>query len=147
MTPIGGDEKQYQVVLSPHRMRAYGLSLDDVVEALRQTNENVSPGFIVQGAQETMVRGIGRIQTPKDIADTVVAERDHRPIRVGDLGVVRVGAAIKRGTASASRRGPNWEPVIERGVVLAIQKQPNANTLELTRQLDKILDEIQASLP
>ena len=147
VTPIGGDEKQYQVVLSPHRMRAYGLSLDDVVEALRQTNVNVSPGFIVQSAQETIVRGIGRIQTLKDIAATVVTERDHRPIRVSDLGVVQIGAAIKRGTAAASRRGPNWEPVIERAVILAIQKQPNANTLELTRQLDKVLDEIQASLP
>ncbi len=147
VTPIGGDQKQYQIVLSPQRMRAYGISLDDVVDALQQTNENVSPGFIVQSAQETIVRGIGRIQTTDDIAATVVTERDQRPIRVGDLGVVQIGAAIKRGTASASRRGPNWEPIIENGVILAIQKQPNANTLALTHQLDEVLDEIQATLP
>jgi len=147
VTPIGGDQKQYQVVLSPQRLRAYGISLDEVVEAMRKTNENVSPGFIVQSSQETIIRGIGRIQTTDDIASTVVAERDQRPIRVGDLGVVQIGAAIKRGTASASRRGPDWEPIIESGVILAIQKQPNANTLALTHQLDEVLDEIQSTLP
>lgn len=147
VTPIGGDEKQYQIVLSPQRMRAYEIGLDEVAQALEQTNENVSPGFIVQSAQETIIRGIGRIQTTDDIAATVVAVRDHRPIRIGDLGVVQIGAAIKRGTASASRRGPDWEPVIEDAVILAIQKQPTANTLTLTNQLDEVLEEIQKTLP
>ena len=147
VTPIGGDEKQYQVVLSPQRLRAYRLSLNDVSEALRAGNENVSPGFLIQGGQETIVRGIGRIQTTDDIANTVVVIRDGRPIKVGDLGVVQIGAAIRRGTAAASRRGPNWEPIIEPGVIVAIQKQPNANTLTLTRQLDEVLAEIQGALP
>ncbi len=147
VTPIGGDQKQYQVVLSPQRLRAYQMTVEQVAEALRETNENVSAGFLVQGGQESIIQGIGRIETVQDIGDTVVTVRSDKPIKVSDLGVVVVGAAIKRGTGSASRRGPNWEPIIEPGVIIAIQKQPGANTLELTKKLDAALDEIQVSLP
>jgi len=147
VTPIGGDEKQYQVILSPQRLRAYGISTDEVAESLRSTNENVSAGFLVQGGQESVIQGIGRIREVSDIANTVVAVRNDTPIKVSDLGVVAIGAAIKRGTGSASRRGPNWEPITGPGVIIAIQKQPGANTLALTGELDVVLDEIQATLP
>ena len=147
VTPIGGDQKQYQVVLSPMRLRAYQITIEQVADALRDTNENVSAGFLVQGGQESIIRGIGRVVTTEDIGDTVVTVRKSKPIKVSDLGVVVVGTAIKRGTGSASRRGPNWEPIIEPGVIIAIQKQPGANTLELTAKLDVVLDQIQESLP
>jgi CzcA family heavy metal efflux pump len=147
VTPIGGDEKQYQVVLSTQRLRAFQISMEAVAEALRKSNENVSAGFLVEGSEESVVRGIGRLQTTRDITETVITEREGRPITVGDVGVVQIGAAIKRGTGSASMRGPNWEPITKDGVILAIQKQPSANTLELTKQLDRVLDDIQASLP
>ncbi|MEK7730221.1 MAG: efflux RND transporter permease subunit, partial [Planctomycetota bacterium] len=147
VTAIGGDEKQYQVVLSPERLRAYGIGPDEVAEALRRSNENVSAGFLIEGSQESIIQGVGRIRTPEDIGNTVVALRGETPVRVSDLGVVGIGAAIKRGTGSASRRGPNWEPITEPGVIIAIQKQPGANTLELTRRLDAVLDEIQTTLP
>src|SRR3990172_6849784 len=147
VTPIGGDEKQYQVILSPQRLRAYRISTDEVAESLRSTNENVSAGFLVQGGQESVIQGIGRIREVNDISNTVVAVRNDTPIKVSDLGVVAIGAAIKRGTGSASRRGPNWEPITRPGEIIAIQKQPGANTLALTRELDVVLDEIQATLP
>lgn len=147
VTPIGGDEKQYQVVLSPQRLRAYGISTDEVAEALRSTNENVSAGFLVQGGQESVIQGIGRIRNVDDIANTVVAVRSDTPIKVSDLGRVAIGAAIKRGTGAASRRGPNWDPLTQPGVIIAIQKQPGANTLALTKELDVVLDEIQSTLP
>ncbi|NOX58674.1 MAG: efflux RND transporter permease subunit [Planctomycetes bacterium] len=153
VTPIGGDEKQYQVVLSPARLRGYDISVLQVIEALRGANENVSAGFIVQGGQESILQGVGRIQTERDIADTVIAMRGDRPgglpspVTVSDLGIVRIGAAIKRGAAAASWRGPNWEPITEPAVILAIQKQPGTNTLTLTQQFDVVLDEMQASLP
>ncbi|MBC8451333.1 MAG: efflux RND transporter permease subunit, partial [Planctomycetes bacterium] len=147
VTPIGGDEKQYQVVLSTQRMKAFQISLEDVAEALRRSNENVSVGFLIQGGGESVLRGIGRVRSTDDIAATVVEVRHGRPIKVGDVGVVQIGAAIKRGTGSASMRGPNWEPITQPGVIIAIQKQPAANTLELTRELDGILDEIQKTLP
>src|SRR5688572_2654780 len=147
VTPIGGDEKQYQVVLAPARLRAYGLSPSEVASALGETNENVAAGVLVNGGQETIVEGIGRVRTPEDIGQTVVALRGDSPVRVSDLGAVTIGGAFKRGTACASRRGPNWEPILEPAVVVAVQKQPDANTLELTQRLDRALDEIQAGLP
>jgi len=147
VTPIGGDTKQYQVVLAPDRLRAFGVAPAEVARALEETNENVAAGVLVSGPQETIVEGIGRVRTPDDIARTVVALRAGTPVRVSDLGTVELGAAFKRGIGSASRRGPSWEPLIEPGVIVAIQKQPGANTLELTRRLDAALDEIQATLP
>lgn len=147
VTPIGGDTKQYQVVLSPERLRAFGLSPAEVARALGETNENVAAGVLVGGAQETIVEGIGRIRTPEDIGKTVVTLRGESPIRVADLGTVAIGAAFTRGVGSASRRGPDWEPIIEPGVIVAIQKQPGTNTLALTKELDRALDEIQANLP
>lgn len=147
VTPIGGDEKQYQVVLSTQRMKAYGISMRQVSEALRNANENVSAGFLVDGGTESVLRGIGRIRSTQDIAATVVASRGGRPILVGDLGVVQIGAAIRRGSGAASMRGPNWEAIREDGVIIAIQKQPAANTLELTGELDRILEEMQQTLP
>ena len=138
VTPIGGGEKQYQVLLSPARLRTYGLTLAQVRQALAASNENVSAGFLVTGGAEYLVTGVGRLRTPTDIAETVVAAVDNVPIRVSDLGVVRIDAAPKRGEGSV-----NTQPA----VVLGVQKQPGANTLALTRTLDAVLDEIQAKLP
>jgi len=147
VTPIGGDQKQYQVILAPERLQAYQIGIPEVVRALQETNENVAGGVLTSGPLETIVEGIGRVRDPEDLASTVVASRNGVPIRVGDLGVVSVGAALKRGMSASSRRGPNWEPIIESGVILAIQKQPGANTLELTRRLDQVLEETQRGLP
>lgn len=147
VTPIGGDEKQYQVVLSSQKMRAFRISMEEVANALRRGNENVSAGFLIEGGGESVLRGIGRIRTTDDIAATVVASRKGRPITVGDVGVVQIGAAIKRGTGSASMRGPDWDPITQSGVIIAIQKQPTANTLTLTQELDEVLGEIQDALP
>lgn len=147
VTPIGGDQKQYQVVLAPQRLRAYQVSVSEVADALRDTNENVSAGFLVQGGQESLIKGFGRVQTPDDIGNTVVTLRDGRPVRVSDLGAVLVGPAIKRGTGSAAWRNEQDNPVIRPAVILAIQKQPGANTLELTQRLDHVLDQIATTLP
>ncbi|MFT7464711.1 MAG: CzcA family heavy metal efflux pump [Pseudohongiellaceae bacterium] len=147
VTPIGGDTKQYQVVLSSRRLAAYDLTAAAVQEALGSTNENVAGGVLVQGTEEKIVEGIGRIRSEEDIASTVVTVADGVPVTVADLGVVQVGAAFKRGVASASRRDTEGKAVIEPGVVIAIQKQPGANTLDLTQRLDGVLEEIQQGLP
>lgn len=136
--PIGGGEKQYQVVLSPSKLKAYGLSVSDVSKQLAETNENASAGILVEGGQELLIQGIGRVRTNADIAETVVTVRDGVPIRVGQLGVVQIGEAIKRGEGSAQGKP---------AVILGIQKQPGANTLALTKVLDGTLDEIEKTLP
>jgi len=138
VTPIGGGEKQYQVLLSASRLTHYGIPVRRVLDALEAANRNVSAGFLVEGGTEYLVTGEGRIRTPADIGETVVQALDGVPIRVSDLGEVRIGEAPKRGEGSANGRP---------AVILGVQKQPGTNTLELTRELDRILDEIQAKLP
>jgi CzcA family heavy metal efflux pump len=138
VTVIGGGEKQFQVLLHPERLRTFRISHMDVEEALRSANRNASAGFLIQGGQEYLLQGIGRVKTPADIEAVPVAVRDNQPIRVGDLGEARVGPAVKRGEGSHNGRP---------AVILGIQKQPDANTLELTRTLDAALDGLQASLP
>ena len=136
--PTGGAEKQYQVLLSAAKLRAHDLSLHEVEEALAESNRNTSAGFRVFGGQEYLVQGIGRAATISDIEQTVVASRSGRPILVRDLGEVRIGEALKR--AEGSHDG-------NAAVILGILKQPGVNTLELTRTLDGVLEEIQGTLP
>lgn len=138
VTPIGGDKKQYQAVLSPERLWAYGISLQQVSEALASANNNVSAGFMTEGGSDYLTLGIGRVRGIADIADTVVTAVDGIPVRISDLGHVQIGAAPKRGEASANG---------QRAVILGIHKQPEANTLALTKEIDTVLDQVQARLP
>ncbi len=91
VTPTGGGEKQFQVVLSPTRMSAQAVSMNEVVEALRDSNENISAGFINERGSEYLVTGVGRFRSLADIGETVVSLRDGVPVRIADLGDVRVG--------------------------------------------------------
>ena len=138
VTPIGGDQKQYQVKASPEKLLAHGVTLDQLTRALSTANENVSAGFIATGGAEYLVTGVGRVRTLEDIENTVIRSTNGTPTKIGDVAEVIIGAAPKRGEGSANTR---------RAVILGIQKQPGANTLRLTRQLDTVLDEISAKLP
>ena len=136
--PIGGEVKQYQVVADPSRMMTAGVTLDQIVRAAEGSNANASGGVYMDKGQEYVIRGIGRVQSADDIAKTVVAVRGGVPVLLGQVADVRVGAAPKYGDGSV-----NAEP----GVVLAVQKQPGANTLELTQRIERELTAIQATLP
>lgn len=136
--PIGGDTQQFQVTVKPERLAAYKLTLDEVVQALRESNQNASAGFYVEAGQEYLIQGQGRIVVLDDIAETVITVRDGQPVLIRHVAEVGIGAAPKRGVGSH-----NGKPA----VVLGIQKQPGANTLELTDRLDRSLADIQAGLP
>jgi CzcA family heavy metal efflux pump len=138
VTPIGGGQKQYQILLSTARMKAYDVSLTQVEEALRQGSRNTSAGFRLAGGQEYLLQGIGRFPDLASIAEAVVASRETTPVLIRDIGQVRIGEALKRGEGSHNGRP---------AVILGIQKQPQANTLSLTQALDAVLDEIQRTLP
>ena len=138
VTPTGGAQKQYQVLVAPAKLKNYNLTVAQVEEALRQSNRNTSAGFRVAGGQEYLIQGIGRVTRTEDIADTVVASRGGTPILVRHVAEVRIGEALKRGEGSHDAAP---------AVVIGIQKQPGTNTLELTRELDRVLDEIQTTLP
>ncbi|WP_434345668.1 efflux RND transporter permease subunit [Myxococcus virescens] len=138
VVPIGGVVKQYQVLLRPEALQSLNVSFEQVATALRTTNHNASGGFYVQGGQEYLLRAVGRAKGVEDLAGTVVTVRGGVPITVGQVANVQVGPRLKRGEGSA-----NAEPA----VILAVMKQPDANTLELTERLDAALDEVQATLP
>jgi CzcA family heavy metal efflux pump len=134
----GGEQKQYEVVLDPARMAAHGVTTGQVETALGAANRNATAGFQVAEGQEYLVRGVGRFTGVDTIAAVPVATAGSIPVRVADLGHVREGAAIKRGEGSHDARP---------AVILGIQKQPNVNTLELTRRLEATLDDIARTLP
>ncbi|PAW72223.1 MAG: CusA/CzcA family heavy metal efflux RND transporter [Pedosphaera sp. Tous-C6FEB] len=138
VTPIGGGEKQFQVVLAPGALQTHGVTVAQVVKALEESNENVSAGILNERGSEWLVTGVGRLRTLADIGETVVTARNGVPVRVADVGEVKLGVAPKRGEASAMGRP---------AVLMGIQKQPGANTLELTRHLETVLADIQTKLP
>jgi len=138
VAPIGGAEKQFQVVLDPARLLAHGVSLEQVLRAVEAGNENVSAGVVNERGSEWLVTGEGRVSSADDLRALVVTATNGVPVTIAELGDARVGPAPVRGEASLK-----GQP----GVILALQKQPAANTLELTRQLDLALDALAAELP
>lgn len=138
VTPIGGGVKQYQVIMDMSRMRELAITIEEVTRALGESNRNVTAGFIDKGPVEFMVQGEGRFVGIEDIAATVIREHESIPVRLSDVADVRIGEAPRRGDGSV-----NGKPA----VIIGIQKQPDVNTLELTRRLEVIFDEIEAALP
>src|SRR6266581_2068173 len=134
----GGGQKQYQVLVDPIELREHDVTLGQVEDALRRANKNSSAGFRISGGQEYLIQGVGRVSNEDEIGGVVVVARDTHPILVRNVARVQIGEALKRGTGS--HKG-------EPAVILGIQKQPGANTLSLTRQLDTTLIDIQRTLP
>ncbi|MBI2194688.1 MAG: efflux RND transporter permease subunit [Planctomycetes bacterium] len=138
-TIMGGEVKQYQVMVDPARLKTYDLTLDDVEEAVKGTNRNSSGGFLIKSSQEALIRNTGRTVSVDDIANTVVALSDGVPILVKHVADVKLGGIpFKRGDGSV-----NAKPA----VMLSIQKQPGADTLALTVKIDEALDSLEKSLP
>lgn len=135
---IGGEVKQYQVLVDPAKLIDYGLSLAQVAEAVQAANVNAGGGFLERPNEESVIRGRGRIHSVEDLAESVITVRQNRPILVKDVATVKFGAQHKRGDGSF-----NMQPA----VVATIQKQPNANTLELTQRIETTLAELKAALP
>ena len=135
---IGGDTRQYQAELDPQRLQAFGVTVGQVITALKGANENFAAGVMKKSGQEYMIRGVGRVRTISDLEKVVVAVRGGVPVLIRDVARVVIGPAFRYGDASA-----NGKP----GVVISIQKHPTANTLELTKRLEGKLAELQKSLP
>ncbi len=135
---IGGDTRQYQAELDPQRLQAFGVTVGEVITALKGANENFAAGVMKKNGQEFLIRGVGRVRTTADLEQAVVAARGGVPVLVRDVAKVVIGPAFRYGDASA-----NGKP----GVVISIQKHPTTNTLELTKRLEVKLVELQKSLP
>ena len=138
VTPLGGGQKQYQVLLSPDLLQAYGISLSEPRDALVAASTNTSAGFLTHGGREYLIRGLARFEGTDGILQTVVRASNTTPVFVRDIARVVPGEALRRGDGSY-----NGEPA----VVVGIRKQPGANTLALTARIDAVLDDLAASLP
>jgi len=138
VTPIGGAERQFQVVAHPAALRANGVSLTELLAAVRGASQNTSAGIYTEGSQEYVLEAVGRVRTPEEIGETVVALRGSRSVLVRDIANVREGGAFKRGEGSRSGKP---------AVIVGVQKQPGANTIEVTSRLDRALDTLQTELP
>jgi len=143
VTIMGGELKQFQVRADPEKLRIFDLTLRDLQEAIKESNENSGGGFIVGQNQELVVRNLGRVRTIEDVQNALVATRISHgvavPVRVRDVArVVEAGSPIKRGDGSM-----NAAPA----VIMAISKQPSADTRDLTRRIDQTLAQLRPSLP
>ena len=136
--PIGGQVRQYQVILDPESMKHYGVTLDEAAKAVESSSRNSSGGFYVQSEKEYLIRGIGRVERLEELGLTLVAMRNNVPIRLDQVAKVQIGPKVRRGTGSVNGR---------EAVILSIQKQPKANTVELTAWIDEVLDDIERTLP
>jgi CzcA family heavy metal efflux pump len=135
---IGGGVKQYQVLVNPQRLQDHRISLQQVVEAAKQSNSNVPGGFLISSDQEYVVTGRGRIGSLEDLRNTVVASRKGIPVTLAQLAEVRVGSEVKRGDGSL-----NGTPA----VIGAVFKLFGADTLTTTYGVEEALRELERTLP
>ena len=136
--PIGGEVRQFQVQPDTRRMAELGISLDQLESALRGFSANTSGGFLEMNGREYLIRHLGRSSRLEDLQNLALAARDGQPILLRQVAGVAFAPAIKRGDA-----GFNGAPA----VILSIQKQPTADTVDLTRRLETALSEMNKSLP
>jgi len=136
---IGGDLPEYQVNVRQEQLQLHGLTMEDVVEAARNSHSTAGAGYLPDvGGLELPVRQTGRVRSVDDIKGAIVRYRGDAPITIGQVADVTFGATPKRGTASEGGKP---------AVVLGVQKGPGTNTLRLTDAIDKKLDQAQKSMP
>lgn len=135
---MGGGRKQFQVKVDPAKLLAHDVTLGQVEEKLRESNENATGGYQERASLEYLVRSIGRVQSIADLEETVVKAQDGRSVLLRDVARVVEGPQFKRGDSSV-----NGHP----SVVLTIGKQPTADTRGLTDAIMKTLDEMKEALP
>ncbi len=138
VTIIGGDYKQYQVLANPQLMDFYQVSMSELADVCRGISQNSAGGVLREFSNEYVVRGIGRTADLETLASTYIKSLNGMPVTIGQVAEVTIGAAPKMGYASG-----NAQPA----VIISISKQPNANTLEVTRRIEENLAVLQKTLP
>ena len=135
---MGGEVKQYQILISHDHLQRKGITLEDLRHALSEISENTTGGFLDVGGKELLIRPLGRLDSLEDIRNAPVGFHLGRPVYVRDVGEVVIGPKTKRGESSINAK---------HAVVMTVQKQPGADTVVLTRAIDRAIAEIQPTLP
>lgn len=136
---LGGDIKEYQVLLHPERMKHYGVTLADIMAVTRDMNRNTNGGVIYEYGNEYIVRGVVSTDDVRQMARAVIKRVNGVPVTLEDVADVRVGAQQPK-LGLASERG-------REAVLLTVTKQPNTGTIELTQRLEEALADLQKNLP
>jgi CzcA family heavy metal efflux pump len=135
---MGGEVKQYQILVSSDRLQKKGISIEDFKHALSELSQNTTGGFVDIGDKEYLIRPLGRLETLEQIAAAPVGLHLGKPVFVKDVAEVKIGPKAKRGEGSINGK---------HAVVMTIQKQPQADTVRLSHQIDSTLTELQSVLP
>ncbi len=139
VTVLGGDIKEYQILLSPEKMRHYGISLQEVMAAAGDMNRNSAGGVLYEYGNEYIIRGVLSTDNVDAFGRTVVKMDGDAPITLGDIAEIKAGAkSPKLGTAS--HRG-------KPAVLMTVTKQPNSSTIDLTAKLDHAVEDLKTQLP
>jgi HME family heavy-metal exporter len=135
---MGGGRKQFQVLVNPDSLRAFGVTLSEVKQAVTESNANATGGYLNRGGNEFLVRSIGRVHSIQDLENVVVRANTERPVLLRNVARVVEAPQVKRGDSAV-----NGEPA----VMLTISKQPGADTRQLTDNVVAALNDLTASLP
>jgi HME family heavy-metal exporter len=145
---MGGERKQFQVLVDPNALVRFGVTLDQVITALRASNQNTAGGYLdEQGPNELLVRALGRVQTVDELQRIVVTHRDGQSVRLSQVARIVEGPQVKRGDSSAFSRTSSGDFGGGPAVALTINKQPTADTRRVTEDVLAALKELQPSLP
>jgi len=136
--PMGGEVRQYRVAPNPPALRALGVTYEQLEAALSQVGNNAGGGFTDQYAREFLIRNIGRTTSLDDLRNLVVARVNDGPVYLRQVAEVNYAPRVKRGDA-----GYMGKPA----VIVSVEKQPNVDTVRLTREIERALQEMVASLP
>ena len=136
---IGGDIKEYQILLDPARMKHYGISMDEVLAVVDNMNQNSTGGILYEYGNEYIVQGLLATNDVEEIGKGVIKTVNNIPVLLSDIATVQIGPKEPKLGLASERAKP--------AVLVTITKQPNTNTLELTDKLDQAIVDLQKTLP
>ena len=136
---IGGDIKEYQILLDPSRMKHYGIGLDEVLAACRNMNRNANGGVLYEYNNEYIIRGILSTAKTDEISKAFIKQVNNVPVTLSDIATIKIGDKSPKIGLASERTKP--------AVLVTVTKQPNTSTIELTEKLDAIIAELQKNIP
>ncbi len=139
VTVLGGDIKEYQILLSPEKMRHYGITLQEVMNAAQDMNRSSAGGVLYEYGNEYIIRGVLSTNDDDAIGRAVVKMDGDAPITLASIAEIKAGAKAPK-LGLASHRG-------KPAVLMTVTKQPNASTIELTAKLDKAVEDLKTQIP
>lgn len=139
VTVLGGDIKEYQILLSPEKMRHYGITLQEVMNAAQDMNRSSAGGVLYEYGNEYIIRGVLSTNDADAIGRAVVKMDGDAPITLASIAEIKAGAKAPK-LGLASHRG-------KPAVLMTVTKQPNASTIDLTAKLDKAVEDLKTQIP